>query len=421
MRNKWMVSAVMAAALAAGMAVPVMAGGGVVNVDVGTIKPVLRVQVPTAMAAEVDQFETSQTGTQIAAGEFDMENLSQVDVRVDVTSTVTLGSGITLESKKAAAVNSPASAAWLAVAAKSADKAYDDTATAGVTETKASLSETNTNVTTFGGAGNKAEQTFYLAKGTGSVSYKLAVPVGNKASVAYAQFYKLTELSLQPADNATLQAAVDAGDVYAAATGNIHTDGAAVEKLAKGTKNVTYNGNNTYFRAAREPSSSVASGNLYVYGSLASVNVNGGKAGFTYIGRLSDSKADWTKDDIKKFNISYTITGINPSKYDEVKNLCSYGYYRRFQDMTSALAISADGVIRMLIPPSEFDSLYLNVNGMSAHFTDTSKGKWVVGETYLEHHMSDQWKNMVKGKTLTVTLILKDGTRYVSTQNFPGQ
>ena len=350
-----------------------------------------------------------------------MENLSQVDVRVDVTSTVTLGSGITLESKKAAAVNSPASAAWLAVAAKSADKAYDDTATAGVTETKASLSETNTNVTTFGGAGNKAEQTFYLAKGTGSVSYKLAVPVGNKASVAYAQFYKLTELSLQPADNATLQAAVDAGDVYAAATGNIHTDGAAVEKLAKGTKNVTYNGNNTYFRAAREPSSSVASGNLYVYGSLASVNVNGGKAGFTYIGRLSDSKADWTKDDIKKFNISYKITGINPSKYDEVKNLCSYGYYRRFQDMTSALAISADGVIRMLIPPSEFDSLYLNVNGMSAHFTDTSKGKWVVGETYLEHHMSDQWKNMVKGKTLTVTLILKDGTRYVSTQNFPGQ
>lgn len=411
---------VMAIALAVGTETPAMAAGGVVNVDVGTIKPALRVQVPTAMVAEVDQFETSQTGTQIVASDFDMVNFSEVDVRVDVTSTVTLGSGITLESNKSAAANSSASAAWLAVAAKSADKAYDDTATAGVTEGKADLSETNTNVTTFGGTSNKAEQTFYLAKGTGNLSYKLAVPAGNKASVAYAQFYKLTSIDPQPTNEAELKLAVSAGDVYEIATADNNTDGALVKKLAKGTNNVSYNGGNTYYHAAKEPSSSVVDGSIYVYGGLDNANTNGGKAGFTYIGRLSDSKADWTKDDIKKFNISYTITGISSSKYDEVKNNCSYGYYRRFQDMTSILAVSKDGIIRMLIPPSDFGSLYLNVNGMSAHFTDTSKGKWVEGETSLEHHMSDQWKNMVKGKTLTVTLVLKNGTKYVVKEDFPG-
>lgn len=417
MRKKKILSIILAAALAVMMSMPIMAAdGGVLNVDVSTMTAVLRVQVPTQMSAEVDQFETAQKGTQIAAGEFDMVNLSEVNVKVDVTSTVTLGQGISLASGKSSAENSTKSDAWLAVAAKSAENSYDDTSTAGVTENKADLSELNTNVTTFDGLSKRAEQTFYLGKGTGSTVYKLAVPSGNKASVVYAQFYELTALGSQPTDKSTLQAAVDAGDVYAVASNDNGTDGAAVTKLSKGT-NVTWSGGNTYYKAAITPSPAVTDGKLYVYGGTSG---NGGKAGFTYIGRLSDGKAAWTKDDIKSFKISYTITGINSSKYEQVKDHCIYGYYKRFQDMTSVLAVSEDGVVRMLIPPENFDSLYLDVDGKSWKYSDTSKGNWTISSTSLEYQLSNVWMDMVKGKTLTVTLVLKDGTMHSITADFPG-
>lgn len=416
MRMKKILSITLGAALSAMIATPVSAvDGGVLDVDITTMSGLLRVQVPTQMSAEVDQFETAQEGTQIVAGEFDMINLSEMNVKVDVTSTVTLGSGITLATGKDKAANSSKADAWLAVAAKSAANSYDDTATSGITEGKSDLSESNVNVTTFGSPGNKAEQTFYLEKGTGSAAYKLAVPSGGKASVSYAQFYELTELTTQPTNNDTLQTAVNAGDVYVIATADNGTDGTAVTKLSKGTKNAVWVSGNTYYSAAAAPSGTVSNGKLYVYGETTG---NGGKAGFTYIGRLSDSKDSWTKDDIKSFNISYTITGITSSKYEEVKDNCVYGYYSRFQDMTSMIAVSKDGVVRMMTPLSDFEALYLDVDGGSWRYDDTTTKAWSVNAAYLEFTMSDVWMDKVKGKTLTATLELKDGTIHSITADF---
>nr|WP_305182385.1 hypothetical protein [uncultured Schaedlerella sp.] len=54
----------------------------------------------------------------------------------------------------------------------------------------------------------------------------------------------------------------------------------------------------------------------------------GEAAGFTYVGKLSNNKDTWTKDDISKINIAYNITGVTGTKFNEVKTDCTYGLYK---------------------------------------------------------------------------------------------
>lgn len=351
MKGKKLMSMVTAGALAATMVMPVMAAddGGEFDVSVGTKTGVVRVEVPTSMAIAVDQFEITHTGTQIAAGEFEMTNKSEMDVKVTITSTATLGSEVNLVSTAKAAKDSTGADAWLGVAAMTNDgsgnsgKKYDDSKTGDDTTPKVEefweLTDENSNVTSFATDTKKAEQTFYLAKGTGNAAYKLTVPDDtNYEAKSFAKFYDLT-VDSSITDNDTLKTAVAAHDVYAVATTDIAKDEASVTMIAKGSPDTdfTYAGSNTYYTAADDASSTPATGKIYVYAAMAT---DGGKAGFTYIGKLG-GKETWTGTDIGTIKVAYKIAGVTGTRYDEVKDDCTYGLYTNEEaNATTMSAIS---------------------------------------------------------------------------------
>lgn len=369
MKRKKLLSTILTGALmATQMAMPVMAADGQVDVDLTTKTGVVRVEVPTTMAIAVDQFEIGQVGAQLASGEFDMVNKSEMAVKVEVTSTVTLGEGISLVPSVDAVKKSTGNDAWLAVAAKTASGSYDDPETTGedATEDSWDLTEANSNVTTFATSegASTAEQTFYLAKATGNEEYKLAVADDSgKIGVSYAKFYALTP-DATITDNDTLAAAVAAYDVYVMAKDA--ADGAAVTKIAEGGTAGTYDGDaNAYYTAAADAATTITADAKYVY---AAMDNAGGAAGFTYVAKLSDSKAIWTKDDIKKISIAYTITGVTASNYDEVKDDCTYGLYNEKDatlKVTGATAV-ADEDYQYTATFTKGTDLTLSATGLTA-------------------------------------------------------
>lgn len=334
MKGKKLVSILTAGALAATMAMPVMAAdGGTVDVDVTTKTGILRVEVPTTLAIAVDQFETSDTGSQIYSEEFTIANKSEVNVKVGITSTATVGSNVTLASKRADVATAAGAngTAWLAVAASLDGTDYE------ASSDLSKLNEASANVTTFAksGTATTAAQTFYLKKGTAnSATYKLLVPSadGKNNDISYAQFYKLTALTTQPTDDATLQTAVNASDVYVVVTANAGDDGETVTKIAKGTTvaNSTFAGTNTYYTAAdaATPVADLKAADIYAYGEMTKES-SGADAAFRYIGALSANKEVWDSGDISKINIAYTIQGIPQSTYDDaVTDGITYGLYK---------------------------------------------------------------------------------------------
>lgn len=370
MRNKKFLSTVVATALVATtMAMPVMAANeqsGSLDVDVSTKTGVLRVAVPTQMAMVIDQFEINQAGAQIASGEFDMVNHSEMDVKVDITSKATLGTGISLVGTKASATDSTTEGeAWLAVAAQTAAGSYDDLTT-GTTESPVAenywdLTDANVNVATFDATSKEAKQTFYLAKAAAQDSssnpatevYTYAIAdADGKISGAYAQYFVLTDVTVT--DDATLKTAVDANDVYVVAKGTDSesnsipaADGAVMTKIAKGTDltagSITYANTNEYYTAATTTSTPAANGK-YMY---VAMSTDGGKAGFQYVGKLSNAnEKTWTEDDIKGIKIGYNIKGVTSTVYDEVDDNCTYGLYKETPAVTGPqLTVTKAGLI----------------------------------------------------------------------------
>ncbi len=368
MRNKRFLSTVVAAALVVTtMAMPVMAANeqsGSVDVDVSTKTGVLRVAVPTQMAMVIDQFEINQAGAQIASGEFDMVNHSEMAVKVDITSTATLGTGVTLVATKAAATDSTTEGeAWLAVAAQTADDVYDDEATDATTENYYDLTDANANVATFDATNKQAKQTFYLEKAAAQdassnpakevYTYAIADAQG-KISGAYAQYYVLTPITTIT-DDTTLQTAVDAGDVYLVvgdtkADDSSHidaVDGAKMTKIVMGTDcataSITHDAKNEYYTAATTTSAPAPNGK-YMY---IEMSTDGGKAGFQYVGKLSNAnEKTWTESDISKISIGYNIKGVTSSSYDAVRDDCTYGLYKEpVVPQGPQLTVSKDGLI----------------------------------------------------------------------------
>lgn len=372
MKRKKLLSMLTAGALAVTMAMPVMAAdGGEVNVDVTTKTGILRVEVPTNLAVAVDQFETTNAGTQIYSEEFPIANKSEVNVKVSVTSTATVGSDVTLAAKRAdvAAATGANGTAWLAVAAKKSASNYE---AASGNDDFANLNEASANVTTFAanGAATTAAQTFYLKKGTaGSAAYKLLKPSadGKNNDVSYAQFYKLTALGTSPTNDATLQTAVDAGDVYVVATTDVGTDGATVTKIAKGTtvasSTYAWASTNTYYTAATAatPVADLKAADIYAYGELGK-ETTGADAAFRYIGVLSRNKEVWDATDISKVKIAYTIQGLPESVYTAAAGLTGddgivYGLYKEklpavYMELNGGYWISPDGSNGFAAAPS---------------------------------------------------------------------
>lgn len=330
MKGKKLVSVLTASALAAMTAMPAMAAdGGTIDVDVTTKTGILRVQVPTTLAIAVDQFETTNAGSQIYSEEFTIANMSEVNVKVNVTSTATVGNSVTLASKRADVANATGvnGTAWLAVAASLDGTHYEASDNLG------DLNEASANVTTFAknGTTTTAAQTFYLKKGTGTESYKLLKPSADAKNndTTYAQYYKLTEISTQPTSDATLQTAVNNSDVYVVATSDVGT----VTKIAKGTTVSGPNawaGTNTYYTAADAATvvKDLKAADIYVYGELTK-DSSDADAAFRYIGALSSNKEVWDATDVPNVNIAYTIQGLPQSVYDDAHTEgITYGLYK---------------------------------------------------------------------------------------------
>ncbi len=336
MRNRKLFSTVMATTLAVTtMAMPVMAADGEVDVNLTTKKAVMRVQVPTSMAVEIDQYAIDEAGCQIACvDEFDMKNLSEMAVKVVVDSTVTLKSGVTLASgKEAASGSASGDVAWLAVAAQTSGDVYDDKNTTDV-ETCGTLSELNANVTTFSQSSateGKAEQTFYLAKGNGTPSYKM-VTSGDAAKVKFARFYELTG---EMASGDAVREKVKESDVYVAS-------GDVITKYEKGATITTFaDGTHKGYVISGDATDATGNGK-YMYGEMA--NADGkGEAAFRYVGNLSEVNGEqWSKEKIQGIHIAYDITGVTADTYTEAEKQCTYGLYKeKPADIAPSLASAA--------------------------------------------------------------------------------
>lgn len=388
MKGKKMLSMLTASALAATMVMPVMAAdGGEVDVDVTTKTGILKVEVPTTLAIAVDQFETSNVGTQIYSDEFTIENKSEVNVKVGVTSTATVKDGVALAAKRADVDTATAAGgtAWLAVAAKKSASNYE---AAGGNDNFANLNEAAANVTTFAknGTATTAAQTFYLKKSAASsATYTLLKPSadGKNNDINYAQFYKLTALTTQPTTDATLQTAVNASDVYVVVTANAGNDGETVEKIEKGTTIGTpgpaYDGDNTYYTAAAAPTAKadLKAADIYVYGEMEKAAADA-DAAFRYIGELSTNKELWDATDISKIKIAYTIQGLPQSTYDDaVTEGITYGLYKEKQkavytELNGGYWISADGSTGFAAAPTSF-----KIGGTDSTAYTFEKSGWI--------------------------------------------
>lgn len=375
MKGKKLVSVLTAGALAATMAMPVMAAdGGTIDVDVTTKTGILRVEVPTTLAIAVDQFETTDAGSQVYSEEFTIANKSEVNVKVNVTSTATVGSSVTLAAKRADVATAAGAngTAWLAVAASLDGTDYEAASDLG------KLNEASVNVTTFAknGTATTAAQTFYLKKGqANSAAYKLLVPSedGKNNDVSYAQFYKLTEITAVT-DSTTLQTAVDASDVYEIASADqAAPDGKSVTKIVKGST-ATFTSGSKYYTAAEAPTptTDLKSADIYAYGEMTK-ETTGADAAFRYIGALSSNKEVWDASDISKINIAYTIQGIPQSTYDAAAaddDGITYGLYKEKLAAVYTVAsgkyyLSRDGKAGFAAAPSS-----LTIDGTPATAAD---------------------------------------------------
>lgn len=415
MRNKKILSTVVASALAATtMAVPVMAAdGGNIDVPVTTKTAVIRVQVPTKMDISVNQFEMGDGGSQIYSTPFDMINRSEIPVKISVTSTAELKATTKLVGTKADAESSKTEGeVWMAVAAETAADSYADGAATAIKD----LTDENKNVTSFvqgtdaDAAKGTANQTFYMDK-SGTMKYKLLNSNEAAADIEYAQFYELTLQTVANAD--ALAALIAENDVYVAA--GAAADGQDLTKEAKGTAH-TYDAGEKYYTAALEATAKgdVDSTKLYVYGNGDAAT--DGVAAFRYIGKLSGAQETWTKDDITKVSIKYDILGVQESKYNDVKADCVYGLYAAVKG--PQVSITENGLITVssLTAENNFKSLTITDKTGKVMEWNIAPAEWNTdnwdatnGGTFTVQ-LGEQWISYLisQGGTAEVTVTLKD-------------
>ncbi len=415
MRNKKILSTVVASALAATtMAVPVMAAdGGNIDVPVTTKTAVIRVQVPTKMDISVNQFEMGDGGSPIYSTPFDMINRSEIPVKISVTSTAELKATTKLVGTKADAESSKTEGeVWMAVAAETAADSYADGAATAIKD----LTDENKNVTSFvqgtdaDAAKGTANQTFYMDK-SGTMKYKLLNSNEAAADIEYAQFYELTLQTVAGAD--ALAALIAENDVYVAA--GAAADGQDLTKEAKGTAH-TYDAGEKYYTAALEATAKgdVDSTKLYVYGNGDAAT--DGVAAFRYIGKLSGAQETWTKDDITKVSIKYDILGVQESKYNDVKADCVYGLYAAVKG--PQVSITENGLITVssLTAENNFKSLTITDKTGKVMEWNIAPAEWNTdnwdatnGGTFTVQ-LGEQWISYLisQGGTAEVTVTLKD-------------
>ena len=418
MRNKKLLSTVVASALAATMAMPVMAADGdTVDVEFTTKTPVIRVAVPTSILAAVDPLEMNTPGTQIHSTAVTLANKSEVPVGIDVKSVVDLGAGVTLADTRAEAMASQAAEAWIAVAAETSNGKYIETAN----KTAGDLTDTDKNVATFRteASENSASQTFYLNKASvGNTTYTLIAPVATggttaaeyKEQLTYAQVYELTEQTY--ANEAALLTALKTSDVYEGAG---DADNTTLTLIPAGTTSYSaFATSKKYFKAGADnaltsTTAAMTDGKKYVYGEGG----EGDTTAFRYIGKLGQRNTPWSDSDINAMHITYDIYGLTDEKYTEAPK--EHGLYIDGPQVR----MTADGKISVInVDDADYQSMSLNDGSQDWPMGD-SDGTWVwnaPASGKKEFTLGDGWMDFFAGKTVTATVTLKDGTEITSAE-----
>jgi hypothetical protein len=436
MRNKKLVSTVVASAVVATtVALPVAAADeNSLDVEFTTKTPVIRVVTPTSILAAVDPLEMNTTGTQIHSTDFTLVNKSEVPVKIDVKSVVTLGSGVTLVDTKKEAVDSKdntKSDAWLAVAAETSNKKYIETAN----KTAGDLNEMDKNVATFKteSAESSASQTFYLDKASGATTgYTLIAPAttgGTTASeykeqLTYAQIYELTDVSTSITNDATLLAQLKTKDIY---VGTADTDNTTLKLLPAGTTSLDaadqWAASNKYFTADTEnaltsTAKPITDGKKYVYGETSAA---GSDTAFRYIGKLGSGKTSWSDADIDEMSITYSIYGLTGEAYAAANT--QYGLYLAGPQIT----VSDTGLITI-------SNLTADQNYKGLTIENSNGGPYEIGSapvTWNEENynpltggtttcqLGEVWLETLRGITGKAHLTLTDNTTITIEINIP--
>lgn len=431
MQRKWQkvaTTAVTGALLASQTLIPVMAAGGTIDADMSTKTPVIRVVVPTALAVSINEFEMGDT-SQITSKEFDMTNVSEIPVNVKITSKATLGTNVTLVSKKADAKESTDTtkpAMWLAAVAAVAKNGTTLEYVGGdaADKTVGALAGTEDNVTVFttGDNGSVAVQDFYLAAAT-AATYKGIIGSETEDIGNGADYYKLTELTVTGDNAAGVAALAATQDVYIATAAPVAGTPVALTKVAKGTAegSITWTGSQDKaysIDAAPTAYATVAadSTNAYLYIDSATT-ATGDAAAFRYAGALSSAKSGWSTDDLSAIAIQYDITGITTSSYDEMEGLV-YGYKAAVED--SKISITATGLMTIEgLTGANYQSGKVTLDGTDYQI-GASAGSWTETVTApAKYQFSTNWTNNIKGKSITVSILLKDGTNITETVEVP--
>lgn len=398
MKNKKLLSTVVASALVATMAMPVMAAdGGEVEVDVNTRTAVIRVEVPTALEVAVNQFEKGDTGSQIYSEPFGIKNKSEIPVKVSITSTASLAdtNPISLVATKAAAASSTATGgeAWLAIAAQTSAGKYIEDGSKGIGD----LTDTDRNVTTFvtkadNASAAAADQIFYLNAVTNpTVTYKKLAPTDadelkTAKNTSYAQIHEVEAITFTGSDTATKQGELNtkiaAGNVYKiVTTGSTDTitliEKGKSETLDETAGTVYYEDKGVVLRTA------MAENKIYVYGEAG----DGGSTAFRYIGKLGEGKETWTKDDIKHIQIAYDIAGITATKYTEVSSSTTNPLINGLYKEAPVIAYvsgkdNGDVVLKINMPTGKtLATNYTKINGVNVSTWSTYSSKVIFNST----------------------------------------
>lgn len=418
MQRKWQkatTAAVAGALMASQVLMQVSAAGGTIDADMSTKKPVIRVVVPTKMEVAVNEFEMGDS-SQITSETFTMKNVSEIPVNVKVTSTATLGTGVTLVSTKSAAQDSTDAtnpAMWLVAAAAVADNSGTLEYVGGdaTDKTVAALTGTEANVTAFEtkeGA-TTAVQNFYLGAAT-AATYKgifgnETADIGNGAD-----YYELTGVTPATDDAAGVAKLAETQDVYIAATAIAANAPQALTRVAKGTAAAGITWTASTSQAYTIGAAPVAydtvkadSAKSYLYIDTATTGT-GDAAAFRYAGALSSAKSGWSTTDLSAIEIQYDITGITTTSYSEMADDLTYGY--KGEDNVITLE---DGVLTVKIKVADFKNGTLKIGDVTGAL-DTSAGAWGGEDDAVTFTFNSTWANAIKGKTCEVTVNLKDGT-----------
>ncbi len=432
MQGKWkkLTTATVASAIIAAQAVmQVAAAGGTIDAEMSTKIPVLRVAVPTKMAVSVNEFQMGDAGSQVYSDEFTMKNLSEIPVNVKVTSTASLGAGVTLVGTRAeaeASTDATSPAMWLSAVAAVAKTGTTLEYTTESDKTVGALAGTEDNATAFttGDSGSTAVQNFYLKQAT-AATYKGSI--GNETSDigSGADYYKLTLASPASDDDAGVAALAATKDIYIAKAGAIAANTPQeLIKVEKGTAAADITANWTAstskaYELETEPTDYATvkadSANSYLYIDTATAPTSGDVAAFRYAGALSSAKSGWSStDDLKGIEIVYDITGISGPAYDDIAGSdgsgLTYGYKAGDAAEESPITLNSAGLMTITgFVLDDFESASITVSGETRSYAINSQaGKWDVTKDPVEYQFNETFVNLFKGKTVSIIINQKN-------------